>query len=64
MANADSHVRIFGLSRREVKEIANLRDFHAQKIVDFVELFNLLHLIERFKSSLFITKLFNLLASY
>ena len=64
MANADSHEEIFRLSRREVKEIANLRDFHAQKIVDFVELFNLLHLIERFKRSLFITKLFNLLASY
>jgi hypothetical protein len=64
MANAYSHEGIFRLSRREVKEIANLRDFHAQKIVDFVELFNLLHLIERFKSSLFITKLFNLLASY
>jgi hypothetical protein len=64
MANTYSHEGIFRLSRREVKEIANLRDFHAQKIVDFVELFNLLHLIERFKSSLFITKLFNLLASY
>jgi hypothetical protein len=64
MANAYSHEGIFRLSRREVKEIANLRDFHAQKIVNFVELFNLLHLIERFKSSLFITKLFNLLASY
>ena len=64
MANADSHEGIFGLSRREVKEIVDLRDFHAQKIINFVELFNLLHLIERFKSSLFITKLFNLLASY
>jgi hypothetical protein len=64
VANADSHVRIFGLSRREVKEIADLRDFHAQKIINFVELFNLLLLIERFKSGLFITKLFDLLASY
>ena len=64
MADADSHEGIFGLSRREVKEIADLRDFHAQKIINFVELFNLLYLIERFKSSLFITKLFNLLASY
>jgi hypothetical protein len=64
VANADSHVRIFGLSRREVKEIADLRDFHAQKIIDFVELFNMLLLIERFKSGLFITKLFDLLASY
>jgi hypothetical protein len=64
VANADSHVRIFGLSRREVKEIADLRDFHAQKIINFVELFNMLLLIERFKSGLFITKLFDLLASY
>ena len=64
MADADSHEGIFGLSRLEVKEIADLRDFHAQKIINFVELFNLLYLIERFKSSLFITKLFNLLASY
>ena len=64
MANADSHEGIFGLSRREVKEIADLRDSHAQKIVDFVELFNMLLLIERFKSSPFITKLFDLLASY
>jgi hypothetical protein len=64
MANADGHEGIFGLSRREVKEIADLRDFYAQKNVGFVELFNLLHLIERFKSSLFITRLFNPLASY
>ena len=64
MADADSHEGIFVLSRREVKEISDLRDFHAQKIINFVELFNLLYLIERFKSSLFITKLFNLLASY
>ena len=64
MANAYSHVGIFRLSRREVKEIADLRDSHAQKIVDFVELFNMLLLIERFKSSPFITKLFDLLASY
>ena len=64
MADADSHEGIFGLSRREVKEISDLRDFHAQEIINFVELFNHLYLIERFKSSLFITKLFNLLASY
>jgi hypothetical protein len=64
MANAYSHEGIFGLSRREVKEIADLRDFHAQKIVNLVELFNVLLLIERFKSDHFITKLFNPLASY
>jgi hypothetical protein len=64
MANAYSHEGIFRLSRREVKEIADLRDFHAQENVGFVELFNLLHLIERFKSGLFITKLFDLPASY
>jgi hypothetical protein len=64
MANAYSHEGIFRLSRREVKEIADPRDFHAQKIIDFVELFNHLHPIERFKRERFITKLFNLLASY
>jgi len=64
MANAYSHKGIFRLNRREVKEIADLRDSHAQKIINFVELFNALYLIERFKSGLFITKLFDLLASY
>jgi hypothetical protein len=64
VANAYSHVGIFRLSGREVKEIADLRDSHAQKIVGFVELFNASLPIERFKSSPFITKLFDLLASY
>jgi hypothetical protein len=38
--------------------------FTLKKITDFVEQFNVLHPIERFKRRDFITKLFYLLASY